>query len=125
MGAHVEIAARDRVEALALATALGATVTSWPPEGAAAIVVNATPVGTAPDAARSPIAAGALAADLAYDLVYNPADTQFLKDARAAGADTIGGLAMLVAQASRQFEWWTGTRVESGIFMRAAQEFIR
>jgi len=125
MGASVEIAARDRVKALALANAVGVGVTTWPPTGAAAIVVNATPVGTAPDASRSPVAAGALAAGVAYDLVYNPADTQFLKDARAAGAVSIGGLAMLAAQASRQFEWWTGTRVEPGIFARAAQEFIR
>ncbi len=125
MGAVVEIAARDASKGAALAEELGAATTSWPPTGAAALVVNATPVGTAPNVERTPITSGAVRADVAYDLVYNPAMTTFLADARAAGAQTIGGLEMLVAQAGRQFEWWTGTAVESDVFMRAAQEFIQ
>ena len=125
MGAQVEIAARDLTQATMLAEEAGATVTSWPPTGDAALVVNATPVGTAPRVHESPIARGTLHADVAYDLVYNPQDTQFLQDARATGARTIGGLAMLAAQARQQFEWWTGAEVDPGVFMRAAQEFIR
>ncbi len=125
MGGVVEISARNADQAIALASELGAAVTPWPPSGRARLVVNATPVGTHPHVADTPIAAGTLRADVAYDLVYNPETTQFLADARAAGARPIGGVAMLVAQASRQFEWWTGTRVEPGVFMRAAQEFIR
>jgi 3-dehydroquinate dehydratase/shikimate dehydrogenase len=125
MGARVEIAARNAARGAALAEALGAETTTWPPTGDAALVVNATPVGTAPDVARTPIAAGSVTTALAYDLVYNPDDTQFLKDARAHGARTIGGLDMLVAQAARQNAWWTGARVESDVFRRAAQEFIR
>jgi 3-dehydroquinate dehydratase/shikimate dehydrogenase len=125
MGASVEISARDQVKAEALAGELGASVSSWPPSGAASIVVNATPVGTKPNVEQSPIEFSGLTTDVAYDLVYNPECTQFLKDARARGARTIGGLAMLVAQASRQFEWWTGVHVEPAVFMRAAQEFIQ
>jgi 3-dehydroquinate dehydratase/shikimate dehydrogenase len=125
MGAAVEISARDDAKAAALANELGAVTTSWPPAGRAAIVVNATPVGTKPQVSETPLAAGTLAVDVAYDLVYNPEETQFLKDARTAGARTIGGLDMLVAQASRQCEWWTGAQVDPGVFMRAAQEFIR
>jgi len=125
MGAVVEIAARDAAKGGALADELGASTTSWPPAGQAALVVNATPVGTSPHVERSPIAAGAMRAEVVYDLVYNPAMTTFLADARAAGARTIGGLEMLVAQAGRQFEWWTGTEIEPGVFMRAAQEFIQ
>jgi shikimate 5-dehydrogenase len=52
------------------------------------------------------MAGRAIRARRVYDLVYNPRETQLLRDARAAGADAIGGLAMLVAQASRQFELW-------------------
>ena len=100
-------------------------VADWPPVGDAAVLVNATPVGTVPHIDRSPIAAGTVAAKIAYDLVYNPEETQFLNEARTAGAHTIGGLAMLVAQAGRQFEWWTGARVSSAVLTRAAQEFIR
>jgi 3-dehydroquinate dehydratase/shikimate dehydrogenase len=125
LGARVEISARDIMKGTALAEELGAHVTTWPPAGAAALIVNATPVGTAPNITASPVVPGSVRAELAYDLVYNPEDTQFLQDARAHEARTIGGLAMLVAQAVRQFEWWTGERVEPHVFQRAAQEFIR
>ena len=47
---------------------------------------------------------------IVYDLVYNPMDTRLLKDAAAAGCETIGGLDMLVAQAEDQSEWWLGRR---------------
>ena len=71
----------------------------------------------------TPIAAGSVRAALAYDLVYNPEVTTFLKDARAQGARTIGGLEMLVQQAARQCEWWTGARVDLDVFrMRAKRD---
>lgn len=124
-GAIVELAARDRDKAQTLADELGVAVGAWPPSGEAALIVNATPVGTAPNIDASPIAAGAVRAHVAYDLVYNPEDTTFLKDARARGARTIGGLDMLVAQAGKQCEWWTGVAVDLNVFRRAAQEFIR
>jgi shikimate dehydrogenase len=43
-----------------------------------------------------------------YDLVYNPAETQLLAQASAAGAATIGGLGMLVHQGALAFKLWTG-----------------
>ncbi len=45
---------------------------------------------------------------VAYDLVYNPADTEFQRRARTAGLAAEGGLGMLVAQAARAFELWLG-----------------
>jgi shikimate dehydrogenase len=45
---------------------------------------------------------------VAYDLVYNPADTEFQRRARAAALVAEGGLGMLVAQAARAFELWLG-----------------
>jgi shikimate dehydrogenase len=45
---------------------------------------------------------------VAYDLVYNPSDTEFQRSARAAGLVAEGGLGMLVAQAARAFELWLG-----------------
>jgi 3-dehydroquinate dehydratase/shikimate dehydrogenase len=122
-GCHVEISARDLAKAQALADAFGARVTNFPPAGSTAVIVNATSAGT--NSSASPIPPSAVSADIAYDLVYNPENTQFLNDARAAGARTIGGLAMLVAQARRQFEWWTGVTVPAEVFEQAAREFIR
>jgi shikimate 5-dehydrogenase len=55
-----------------------------------------------------------------YDLVYNPPLTRLLKDAAAAGCDTIGGLDMLVAQAEDQFDWWVGRRPGAGLMRQAA-----
>jgi shikimate 5-dehydrogenase len=58
--------------------------------------------------------------DVVYDLVYNPPETRFLRDASAAGCLTIGGLEMLVAQAQEQAEWWTGIRPPAQILRDAA-----
>jgi len=123
VGCSVEISARDVAKAAALADAFGASVTAFPPSGNAALIINATSAGTRGSA--SPIPAGAVQAEIAYDLVYNPEVTAFLADARGAGSKTFGGLAMLGAQARRQFDWWTGIPVPPEVFEHAAREFIR
>lgn len=43
-----------------------------------------------------------------YDLIYNPLQTSFLRQAKANGARTVGGLGMLVYQAQKAFEIWFG-----------------
>jgi shikimate 5-dehydrogenase len=45
--------------------------------------------------------------------------------ARDAGVETIGGIEMLVAQAERQFEIWTGQRPPAGLFQEAAAQAAR
>jgi shikimate 5-dehydrogenase len=83
--------------------------------------VNATPAGTRPHDDQSPLPAGhAFDGELVYDLVYNPPQTQLLRDAAAAGCRTIGGLDMLVAQAQAQFEWWTEQRPADRVMRDAA-----
>ena len=75
------------------------------------LVVNTTPLGSGAYIDQSPVTAEQLnSVCCVYDLIYNPADTRFLQEARKAGCDTIGGLDMLVAQAKIQFELWTGRR---------------
>jgi len=44
----------------------------------------------------------------AYDIIYSPIETRFLKNARLKGARTINGLGMLVYQGSESFKIWTG-----------------
>jgi shikimate dehydrogenase len=78
---------------------------------ASRLLVNATPLGMAPDHGdQTPWPdAGALHDDhVAYDLVYTPEETRFLRDAAAQGATTIGGLGMLVEQAAASYVQWTG-----------------
>jgi shikimate 5-dehydrogenase len=62
----------------------------------------------------------ALDGEIVFDLVYAPAETPLLKRARAEGCLTIGGIEMLVAQAERQFELWTGQHPPAGLFAAAA-----
>jgi shikimate 5-dehydrogenase len=45
-----------------------------------------------------------------------------MQAAQLAGCAAIGGLEMLVAQAERQFEIWTGQRPPIGLFAEAAAE---
>ncbi|GAB4505366.1 MAG: shikimate dehydrogenase [Anaerolineales bacterium] len=84
---------------------------------AVALVVNATPVGMAPNIHHSPWPANLPFPPHAavYDLVYNPSETQLVKDARAAGLPATTGLGMLVEQAALSFERWTGRRPERSI----------
>jgi len=44
---------------------------------------------------------------LAFDAVYNPPRTKFLRQAEAAGARTVSGVEMFLRQAAAQFEAWT------------------
>ena len=76
------------------------------------IVVNTTPVGMFPkngeravDLSRFPRLLGAV------DVVYNPLRTAFLLQAEALGVPAAGGLPMLVAQARRASELFTGERI--------------
>lgn len=79
----------------------------WPRQ--ASVWVNATPLGMEGFPAQSPIPAGFAfpRGAWAYDLVYRPAKTSFLRQAEAAGAaGTIGGADMLIYQALRTWELW-------------------
>jgi 3-dehydroquinate dehydratase/shikimate dehydrogenase len=120
MGAAVTVCARRLDAAREIAELAGGTVGHFPPRaGSWDVLVNTIPAGR--DAAtESPIADAPLDGEIVFDLVYAPANTRLLQDARASGCMTIGGLEMLVAQAERQFERWTGQTPPAGLFQRAA-----
>jgi 3-dehydroquinate dehydratase/shikimate dehydrogenase len=124
-GATVVIAARQPDRAARVALDLQLTAAPWPPEGSWDLVVNATPVGTTPATDDRPIEMTRIAAPIVYDLVYNPEHTALLADAGARGAETIGGLEMLIAQASCQFEWWTGRRAPAAVIEAGARAGIQ
>ena len=121
-GVKVTIAARRQDQATAVAALTGAAISQWPPAPASwDLLVNATPVGTAPGIDASPLPDSYLFhGGLVYDLVYNPPRTKLLGAAERAGCQTIGGLDMLVAQAQAQFEWWTGGRPADRVMRDAA-----
>jgi shikimate dehydrogenase len=77
------------------------------------IVVNCTPLAGANHVKASPIPSGFnwSQTSVYYDLNYN-SDNSVLQEAKLSGVETIDGSAMLVAQAIRSFELWTGRKVE-------------
>ena len=72
------------------------------------VIVNSTPVGTFPKSDACPaIPYEFLTVNhLLFDVVYNPAETLFLKNGRAQGATGINGEAMLIGQAVAAWEIW-------------------
>ncbi|QPD05779.1 MAG: Shikimate dehydrogenase (NADP(+)) [Candidatus Nitrospira kreftii] len=74
----------------------------------ARVLIHCTPVGMSPKTDASCVPASLLHTDLTVmDIVYNPRETQLLKDAKHAGCQTIPGLEMFLNQAVAQFELWT------------------
>lgn len=121
-GAQVSISARQAERAKTVASLVGGATCAFPPAtGSWDLLVNTTPLGTYPNVDSSPVSAAALDGALVYDLVYNPPVTKLLSDAEAAGCEVVGGLGMLVAQAERQFAWWTGTPPARDLFRTAAE----
>ena len=120
-GARVTVHARRREQALEVAAAGHAEAGSWPPAaGSWDLLVNCTPLGGPNARVETPLPGGPFDGTLVYDLTYGDGETPLLREAREAGCLTLDGLPMLVAQAERQFEWWTGQRPEAGVMKAAA-----
>lgn len=72
------------------------------------VVVNCTPVGTFPavdDCVPFPFE-NLTESHLCIDLIYNPAETKFLRESKLRGAATLNGLSMLKEQANKAWEIW-------------------
>lgn len=80
------------------------------------ILTNATNVGMASNVTFSPIPASLLDSHLIVsDIIYNPRQTQLLKDAKKAGCPTMNGLYMLLYQGAASFECWTNEKMPVSI----------
>ena len=91
----------------------------------AAIIVNTTPVGMYPRNGESPVDLTLFPQCRAvYDLIYNPARTALMLQAEELNIPAYGGLHMLVAQAKRAAELFTGTAIDDGVIdtIRASLE---
>lgn len=72
------------------------------------ILINATSLGMTPDIDTSPAEKQLLKKNMIImDIVYNPIETKFIKDAKKIGCTTIDGLSMFLHQGINQFELWT------------------
>ncbi len=123
--------------AVAVLQELGATVVVISRRGAntyetiadhadAAVVVNATPVGMYPNVDASPVDLSVLPnLQGVLDLIYNPARTKLLIDARARGLVGMNGLWMLVAQAKESAQWFTGEDIDDAVIEKIYRKLRR
>ncbi|MBP4139845.1 shikimate dehydrogenase family protein [Flavobacterium geliluteum] len=72
------------------------------------IIINCTPVGTSPNIEACPDLPYEFFTDkhIAYDLIYNPEETTFLKKAKVNGATIKNGYDMLIFQAEKSWKIW-------------------
>ena len=94
----------------------------------AELLVNATSLGMAggPSSNATPVTADLIPSRaLAYDVVYAPPDTPFLREAEAAGGRSASGLSMLVYQGVIGFELCTGRKAPVDVMMNALQRAVR
>lgn len=82
----------------------------------AQIIVNTTPVGMYPNNGVSPIGLRNFAScEAVLDIIYNPSKTAMLLDAEDLKIPCSGGLPMLVAQAKRAAEIFTGKPIDDSL----------
>jgi shikimate dehydrogenase len=94
----------------------------------AGLIVNSTPIGMHPhdeaspleDAIATKIAAGAIA----YDLIYTPSPTRFLRQAQQQGAIAIDGLEMLVQQGAAALEIWLQQSAPVEVMRQALRDYL-
>jgi shikimate dehydrogenase len=91
------------------------------------VVINATPVGMAGHVVGSLLEdpAWIRPEQVFFDFVYHPKQTVFLETARRAGAKTLGGIALLVAQASESFRIWTDHGFDIKEMAEAVEDFSK
>jgi 3-dehydroquinate dehydratase / shikimate dehydrogenase len=111
-GASVTITNRHDERATELAQEAGCRTVNWGQRAStlAEIIVNCTPVGMHPDVDDTPVPPAAFNKPgmTAFDTIYHPENTMFLKLARERDCKTVSGADMFVRQAGAQFKLYTG-----------------
>jgi 3-dehydroquinate dehydratase/shikimate dehydrogenase len=126
-GARTTLLARDPARARAVGDSIGCTsgALSTLAERSWDVLVNATPVGGRAAPLETLVPWGLFRKGrLVFEMVYDPLETRLLREARAAGCETVDGLEMLVAQAASQFETWTGHEAPVDEMRKAARAAV-
>jgi shikimate dehydrogenase len=86
------------------------------------VVIHCTPVGMHSKEGQSVVPAELWRPELdVMDIVYNPAETRLIMDARAAGCRVVYGREMLLNQGALQFETWTGQKAPVEVMRKALE----
>lgn len=93
------------------------------PDGNVDLVLNATSLGLKPDDSLpySETEFAFKSSMAVYDMIYRPAQTPFLKQAKQAGCRVANGLGMLLYQGARALELWTGKPAPVAAMRQALQ----
>lgn len=94
-------------------------------EGCLDLIVNTTPLGMRGQAPLPFDFSHAPPGSICYDIVTDPLETKFLKNARAQGLATIDGLAMLIGQAAEAFELFFGKKPPRGEDAQLRERLMR
>ena len=134
--AQITIVNRSRERGEALVRLLGdrteaaASLVAWEgkyqiPEDAD-VVINATPIGLFPDVdAMLPVDTESLQPRMIVcDLIPNPPQTRFLRDAAVRGCTVLDGLGMLVNQGVIGIRLWSGREPSSQVMRRALEKAL-
>ncbi len=122
--AHVTITGRNLKSAQSLARVVKGTAValkdSLPKYD---VLIHATPLGMYPHTDRC-LFEDRIPAGIVLDMVYNPSETVLLKRAKQQGCAVITGSEMLLEQAVRQFEIWTGEPAPRGAMRTALDQAL-
>jgi shikimate dehydrogenase len=92
------------------------------------LLVNTTPIGMAPHFDQSPVDDVLMGqvnkTAIAYDLIYTPRPTQFLKLAQGQGLKTIDGLEMLVQQGAAALKIWLERNIPAEVMRQALLDHL-
>ncbi len=124
-GSKVSLVGRnaDRVRALAKVCGAEALSRDQVDQRHFDAVVHATPLGMFPHVNEC-FFNGNIPAEVVFDMVYNPIETQLVQRAREQGKTVVPGLDMFIEQAVRQFEIWTGETAPRAAMLKAASEAL-
>jgi 3-dehydroquinate dehydratase / shikimate dehydrogenase len=124
-GAKVSMVGRnpDRVRALAKACGGEALLREQLAGRYFDALVHSTPLGMFPHVDGC-FFEGDIPADVVFDMVYNPVETQLIQRARAQGKETVPGITMFLEQAAQQFEIWTGETAPRSVMEKAGLEML-
>jgi len=93
--------------------------------GKGSVIINATSVGMRPYVDATPLEEIKFKKDmLLVDLIYTPLETTLMKAVRHAGGTAVGGLEMLLQQASRSFALWTGKEMPMDTVRKKVEETL-
>ncbi|MBM3758430.1 MAG: shikimate dehydrogenase, partial [Acidobacteria bacterium] len=86
-------------------------------------LIHCTPLGMFPNTSGC-FFKDEIPADIVFDMVYNPLETELVRRAKQEGLEVIPGLQMFVEQAVHQFETFTGESAPRSVMEKAALEAL-